>query len=60
MKIRTKRHICLAVSMISFLIILGAAGGIETYLVNFKTGAIIMIVSLLVGIAATYKGGYLK
>lgn len=60
MKIHTKRHICLAICVISFLAMIGAVGGIECNTLTVKTGAAIMLVSLPVMFAAGYKGGYIK
>ena len=60
MKIRTKRHICLAVSLVCFLAVLGAVGSIEHGGMSIGKGALVALVGLLVGSAAAYKGGYIK
>lgn len=60
MKIRTKRHICLVVSGIGFLTMLGAVGGIECNTLNLKAGVIIAVIGLMVFAAFAYKGGYMK
>ena len=60
MSIKTKRHICAAVSLLAFILMLGIAGGVECGTMPLKKGAIMMFSSLAVWIAAAYKGGYLK
>lgn len=60
MKIRTKRRICLAVSLVSFLFVIGAVGSMELGTMSVGRGIATILVGMLAGCAAAYKGGYIK
>ena len=60
MKIKTKKLICLTICFVCFMAMLGAMGSVELGTMSIERGAIIALVSLTVGYAAGYKGGYIK
>ena len=60
MRIRTKRHICLAVCLVSFLAVLGAIGSVEHGAMSIGGAAVVALNGLLVGSAAACKSGHLK
>jgi hypothetical protein len=59
MTTRRKRDICFTVAIISFLFILGIAGGADQYGLNLGVEIRYMAIGLIVFIAALYKGGYI-
>jgi len=60
MTIKTKRRICGWIAAVSFFLALGFVGGLECGTLPLTRGVILMCLSLAVGAAAAYKGGYLK
>lgn len=60
MKIKTKRHICGAVSVFGLVMVYGAAGALECDTVSLSAGTLLMFVGISVFALAAYKGGYMN
>lgn len=60
MKVKTKRHICAIISLIGFMIMLGAIGSIECNRVDLNHGCSVASIGILIFVAAAYKGGYIN
>lgn len=60
MKVKMKRRICAWISGISFLMSLGAVGGVECGTMPLGKGTLLMFLYFAVSVLAAYKGGYLR
>lgn len=60
MRVRTKRRICVALTVISLFLVVGVAGGVEAGTISLGRGHLAIFVLIAVAAAAAYKSGYMK
>jgi hypothetical protein len=60
MNIRTKKHICIALGLLAFVLTLGAVGGMELGIMPIGKGAALACGSEALSAALLWKGGVLR